>query len=152
MPEAEWQKWAKALEEGPREGEGGDRTFVGCAWGCCPQHRCRVVARNLGETVTGTGPFRRACDWVGSLALASPTIGSCQGQSGQRSIRASEKPPNHHPLEDRQLHCRVATSRRPSQSRSLMDPTLKCQSLPRRRLTARCSLSLRRALRSLRPY
>ena len=51
-----------------------------------------VVACDLGETLTGTGPFCRACEWVGSLALASPTIGSCQDQSAQCSIRASENP------------------------------------------------------------
>jgi hypothetical protein len=54
---------------------------VGCAWEYCPQCRCRVIARDFGETVTGTGPYRWACEWVGGLALASPKIGSCQGQS-----------------------------------------------------------------------
>ena len=51
-----------------------------------------VVARDLGETATNTGPCCRACEWVGSLALASSTTGSCQGQSAQRNARASEKP------------------------------------------------------------
>ena len=37
------------------------------------------------------GPCRQACDWVGSLALALPTIGRCQDRSAQCSIRASEK-------------------------------------------------------------
>jgi hypothetical protein len=56
-----------------------------------PQRRCRVVARDFRETVTGTSTCRRACEWVGGLALASSTIGSCQGQSAQRSVCASEK-------------------------------------------------------------
>jgi hypothetical protein len=52
---------------------------------------CWVVARDFMETVTGTSPYRWACEWDGGLALASPTIRSCQGQSAQRGIRASEK-------------------------------------------------------------
>ena len=64
---------------------------MGCAWECCPQRRCWVVTQDFGETITGTGPYRRACEWVGGLVLAPPTIGSCQDQSAQRSIRASEE-------------------------------------------------------------
>ena len=40
---------------------------------------CWIVARDFRETVTGTSPYRWSCEWDGGLALASPTIGSCQG-------------------------------------------------------------------------
>jgi hypothetical protein len=86
---------------------------------CPSQRRRRVVARGFGRPSQAQAHALWHASGTAASSSSSPQSGTCQDESAQRSIWASETSLDEHPLEDWQRHLRVTTVRRPSQKESI---------------------------------